>query len=291
MRVARALVLVAAGTALGCALVLSGTYQASAPADDGAAPEDAGADTAPPLADAADADEAADAVQPARDVTIDAPPNPCAGTLFCDDFEGPSLDQAQWINLNGDHGDAGVEARHACSGKQSLHVTAAAGTHVGSQSYQLLLAHDDANLPKDVFVRLFVTFENVPDADPVFVLLGTTDARGVQQESQGGKFAGQSYNLTPNASWTDSSGRAIAPMTCACVEFEVDLNKNIVNTWFQGTFSAQAVFAQQIPTPLRLGIGLSFFNATGTIVTDATDQVFIDAVAVSDHRIGCAPVR
>jgi hypothetical protein len=233
------------------------------------------------------ADHAADDVQPTGDVATDAPPSPCAGAFFCDDFEGPTLDTSAWTNLNSDHGTANVEANHACSGTQSLHVTVKDGSHLG-QSYQLLIAHDDPTLPADVFVRVFVSFESVPAADPVFALLGTFQAKGIQEQSIGGKLAGQSYNLAPDQSWSDKGARAIAPIECGCVEFEVNRETSTVNSWFQETSSSSTAFPPgAIPAPQRFGIGLSFFDLGGVVVTGSTDEVFLDAVALSTTRIGC----
>jgi hypothetical protein len=273
----------AAATSVVLAVAAAGCALLAGLGDDYTDPGDAAPDVEDHATDGATLDSetprpdvgAPETARPGDAMQVEAGPAGCAnaGYIFCDDFEG-ALDQ--WTPQTS-NGTVTIDPSFACSGMQSLHVTANVPSPNNGGNYTVGLVHN-ASLPSDVFVRVFARVTRRPTPDMAFLLI-YAGATGVQEEINSGVFGGQNYGFGTHKIWGGPSAR-LGP--CECVEMEINQSTGHVKVWINDQNMVDTGYGS-IPSFDTIKIGPSVLASSGSIAED----MWLDDFAYDGKRIGC----
>jgi hypothetical protein len=247
-----------------------------------------------------------------------AAPNPCANSLFCDNFEeyaAGGLPSPTW-GASQSGGSLVVDTTRAHSGKQSIKVSAAASTGYRS----ILISLSKAGVVPTANNHLFGTMAFYLDSSPTTSVhwtfidgFGATSSGyhalyryGGQTPDANGNTLMANYD-TPDSYGTPPVGPSsdcwlhsttvVPTAVWSCAEWEFDGPNNSMRFWLDGAAIADLTmtgtgqgcvhqpdtFTWLAPTFSRIDLGWESYQA------DAARTIWIDDVAIGTVRLGCTP--
>jgi len=313
--------ILAAAAVAGCS---SGDGDGAPAASAGAGPDAtvdsaAGSDASANDASAADAPSAADVNAPdARaDAGVDGG-DPCANSIFCDDFEeydAGGLPSPTWgANQNG--GALAVDETRAHSGRRAVKMSAAASN--GYRSVMISLSKPSV-LPvanNHLFGRMSFYLDSSPTTSVHWTFIdgyGATASGyhalyryGGQTPSANGNTLMANYDtpdsyssppVGPSSDCYLHSATVVPTGAWSCAEWEFDGPKNTMRFWLdgaavtdltmtgtgEGCVHQPKTFTWLAPTFSRIDLGWESYQA------DPARTIWIDDVALGTQRLGCAP--
>ena len=247
--------------------------------------------------------------------------DPCAGALFCDDFEdydkgkSPGAPWAERVSS----GTVSVDDAQQVSGSKSVKFTTEAKD--GTKTAFLRLKSDsvfpvDGNL---FYGRMMVRLESAPTASVHWTLLQSTGTvpnqtyrsqyryGGQHPIMDGGTFTGSqlmanyetpdsySGNGPSSDCWVHANMKVLPTGAWVCVEWEFDGPNDAMRFWMndqaledlsvsgtgQGCVSQPETYRWTAPTFSELEIGWESYQ------NDAARTLYIDDLVVSKTRVGC----
>lgn len=251
------------------------------------------------------------------------PVDPCANTIFCDDFEAyaaGSPPAGKWGN-NQSTGSLAVNTGKAHSGKNAVKITGDATTDYRSAT--MFLA-DKSVLPvagNHLFGRMMFFLESAPDTSVHWTFIAGSGPvtgqnyhaiyryGGQQPIMKNGAFAGSqlmanyetpdSYQNPPvgpsSDCWLHSNMQAVPTGAWACAEWEFDGPNNTMRFWLNGT---------ELKDLQMSGMGQGCVNQPATFAwtapsferidlgwesyqMDDARTIWIDDVALGTKKLGC----
>ncbi|MFZ5892024.1 MAG: hypothetical protein ACOY0T_13290 [Myxococcota bacterium] len=246
--------------------------------------------------------------------------NDCNGTLLCDDFESyanGSEPTGKW-QTRVSAGELAVDGARRHSGARSVRVSVQAGA--GTKTAFLKLGAPVLPVAGNVlFGRVYAYLESVPQTSVHFTLIQAgglvgnegyhalyryggqqpvTDATGfVGNQWMANYETPDSYSGTgPSTDCWKHANRTVVPVgRWACIEWQFDGPANTLRLWQDGKeledltvegaghgcLHQVPLFPWTAPTFDQLELGFESYQ------TDEARVLYVDDVAVADHRIGC----
>ncbi len=228
---------------------------------------------------------------------------PCAGTLYCDDFEsyadGPITNGAlvgPWkASVNGDGGVLSVDGLKPKNGTKALHFVVPAG----GPAHGTLNQKSDAGISptNNFFGRAWLYYSSGPDAGLplgvhswVFNAAGPLDGGTVTMNMGGGGAKLQlNYHPLPPATEQSVQGGALTAGAWHCIQWQYDASgtppNDVAHVWLDGTM---VVDIPQSKGWLFAAPWASFdFGFTHYQTLDGGVDVYLDDFALAETMIGC----
>lgn len=215
--------------------------------------------------------------------------------LFCDDFEQADIDAAAWDKQG--NGTVVIDSSQQARGASSAHV------HADGNGFAFL-RHSLSFPVQDnrYYGRMFVRFDELPTA-PLWAHWTIAEASGTGDGSLirvGGQWNGTLNRLGvgsdggPTGDWTDLDGDEPPPDTWICVEWLHDGQADVTRIWWDAvelpslatTANDHGGNAVPYVMPEFESVWVGWWLYQGNPTPPAYD-VWIDAVALDDERIGC----
>jgi len=261
-------------------------------------PMDAGADSSADGGDSGgDASDDAMSDGDTADVYIplgDGGPSLCnndgGAFLFCDGFEDTTLSDNWSDILYGNAPSPVSDSVHYYRGTHALHARTFAAVDAGISAYstvQKLAA--SGSWPAHFFTRFFVYQPSPsPPAPEGFLDLVNTSSPYPGYEllsnPSGGGLATFTYTTSANQAWTTDAGLPLDAWVC--FEVEMDTFNSVSHVYMNDVeITAFAGTNLDLPALGNVKVGLSFYSPTAG---QPQEDAWIDEVAVSASRIGCA---
>lgn len=213
------------------------------------------------------------------------------GLLLCEGFEGP-LDARLWTVVEDHGGVVRVDADRAARGLSALHVHAAPS---GGSRATITETRTFATPHDTLFVRAFVyTTSPLPEGhDDLFSVTGTDDRYQIALAIGGDQFKPLYHDPASEYSVWPETSPAFPTDRWACIEWQIDEARHQVRTFVDDvevteiavTGSERPVWT--IPEAASLTLGVFLFHDE-TATSSAGFDFFIDELAVSETRVGCA---
>jgi hypothetical protein len=214
--------------------------------------------------------------------------------LFCDGFEDTNLSDNWSQTTYGNAPPPQSDSVHYYRGTHALHARTSAAVDAGASAYSAIqkLA-SSGSWPAHFFTRLFVyqPSPSPPSPESFLDLVNTMSPYpGIELISNpsggvpSGGVATVTYNTTMDQGWTSEAGLPLDAWVC--FEVEVDTFNSVSHVYMNDVeIAALAGTNLALPALGNVKVGLSFFSPTAG---QGQQDAWIDEVAVSSSRIGCA---
>jgi hypothetical protein len=224
--------------------------------------------------------------------------------LFCDGFEGASIDDGAWQAMQT---KPALDTLHVARGSKALHMHTTATGASGLTATKFF-----ANTSGHYYGRLFVYFDALPTSPQWahWTIVGANPKTGEGEIRVGGQYDGKinrwgvGTDHGPTGDWTNLDGdpagavKSVPLQQWHCVEWLHDWDKDITKLYIDGEEhpsldTTADVKHQTNPTvkfelPELSSVWVGFWNYDQKKpVTPSAFDVWIDEVAFDDERIGC----
>ena len=237
------------------------------------------------------------------------------GALFCDDFEDDNVGQAPaapWRNSSGSGGLVSVGTDRAFSGARAVHATAPTGANYRRAYFAL----DQGSSPifpgaaLEMYGRAMMFLEETPDTAIHWTFVqgegrsadDTHNALyryGGQQQGGAGLMANYETTMPVRSDCYQHSDTTMPAAQWTCVEWRFVVGSNEMQLWLDGTdvsdihvidrgegcvFDEPPLDGEWLAPPAfqSLYLGWEHYQQPGNDI-----NLWVDAVAVSNERLGC----
>jgi hypothetical protein len=246
------------------------------------------------------------------DSAMDAPSDPCATALFCEDFEGQELGtppSGAWTDNANGNGSVSVSDTRAVSGSRSAHFSTD-GAASYQRAYISLEGAPVFPLTANAFYgRMMVWLASPPNDGVHWTMIQGEGAVAGETYTSVYRYGGQhhdqngasrlmaNYDTGGGVSsdcWQHSQ-TAMPTGSWACVEWHFDGEVDQLDFWLDGAPLADLTVLGEGEGCIANGTGGKWFGPTfdqlqlglESYQTDEPRELWIDDVVIDDERVGC----